>query len=653
MFKQAYPLKKPSYKQVKGSHNMKYKVLSLLVAVIFLLASCTTPSSKDKLDTQAPEAPVVLLALPADAAVNVSWEANSEEDIQHYQIHVGEDQNAMAEGPIVTADKTSAKVSGLINGKKYYFVVTATDLSGNDSEPSVLLEATPTAPDSTPPSLLSSTPANGATNIATTNLSLRFSETMDVGSLSISISPEHVLGEAVWNEEATELSFTPASEFAFDTVYTLTLAAADPAGNTLPETLISFQTQAVPDTTAPEVLSNSPASSASNVDTAANLSLSFSEAMDRSSVEAAFSVNPAIDCLFLWSSNDKLVTCDPLTELASSTSYNVSLSTSATDKAANPLAVPLDFGFSTAAAPDTTAPNLIAVTPAPAANGVSRTANIVLSFSEPMDKASAQTAFSITSPAGFNAGSFSWNTEGTVMTYNPDASFDYGQTLIWKVSNAAKDLAGNALVSDSSESFKVVRQKTVKVFSTAELDGSVSNIGEVLTAPAWIVPDGIVGDLDNNTYRRTFLSFDLSSLPTDLTAINSATLYVRQFAANGSVYSDLGKVTAQHVNYGSSLTAGDFETPVLSLICKGFGLGLTTCPSVLSSDADLEFKTLNATSKLRDDWQNRNSRGFRAQYRLQFTKNASVDNDADLIAFGTGDLAEDYQPYIQISFEYP
>ncbi len=639
--------------QTKGSKTMNIKLISLLAA-LFFLAACTSPQTA-KPDTLAPDAPIILLALPGDAEVTVSWQANSEEDLDTYQIFFGETEDALTEGPVVKAAKTEANISGLNNGIKYFFAVQAIDLSGNNSESSVRVEATPVATDSTAPILISSSPVNGALNVASTSLSFFFSEAMDIGSVSVSISPDLALGEAIWNETANQLSFTPVVPFDFATNYSLLVTGSDPSGNALAATNISFTTQAVPDTTAPEILSNTPSNGATGIDTGTNLSLSFSEAMNRSSVEAAFSVNPAANCLFLWSSDDKLVTCDPTGDLNTSTPYTVELAATATDQAGNTLANPFSFSFDTAAAPDTTAPTFIGSTPDAGLNGISQTANISISFNEPMDKASAQTAFSITSPAGFNAGSYSWNAQGTVMTYNPDNSFDYGNTIIWKLSTAAKDLAGNELGSDISHSFKVIRQTTVKIYSTASLDGSVSNLGEVLTEPAWVIPDGIVGDLDNNTYRRTFLSFDLSSLPTDLKTITTATLYVRQFVANGTAYSELGKLTALHVSYGSSLTGADFETPVIGLICKSLGIGgiISTCPNVLSTNANLEFKSLSATTKLRDDWQNRATRGARSQYRLQFTKNATANNNGDLVAVGTGDLAQDYRPYIQVTYEYP
>ena len=102
-----------------------------------------------------------------------------------------------------------------------------------------------------------------------------------------------------------------------------------------------------------------------------------------------------------------------------------------------------------AAIADTTAPTITSVSPVSGATGVPGTAAVTASFSEAMDTASAQAAFSLVPSAGGApvAGQFSWS--GNAMTFRPSAalapSTQYTATVAGGAAAGAKDLAGNPL----------------------------------------------------------------------------------------------------------------------------------------------------------------------------------------------------------------
>ncbi len=634
------------------------KVLILAGLVFLLMANSSCGGPTPPADTTPPATPQGLFVAAGDGMVSVSWTANTEADLDSYTVYWGIAADALNDSKKVAAPATETEITGLSNGTMYYIALDAVDKANNVSEKTEATPATPTEPDTTPPTIVSTSPVDGATGVAVAAaLSVTFSELMDVSSVTVSLSPEVDLGDANWSADGLTVSFQPSDELAFNETYTVTVAGSDPAGNALNgSSSFSFTTANPPDTTPPTVDSNSPADAATGVSSNTNLSISFSEPMDRASVEAAFSVAPAVTCSFAWSADDTLITCIPSAELATSTAHAVTLAATATDKAGNALESAHSFSFSTAAAPDTTPPTVSSTSPTSGQQGAERRPNIVVTFSEPVDKASAQAAFSITSPSGFNSGVYSWDAAGTMMTYRPDATFNHAQNVSWRVSTAAKDLAGNAMTADVTRSFRVRRQTTVKLFSVATLDGNISNTGTVQTSGLF---DGTVGDLNDNTYRRGFLSFNLSSLPADLIAINTATLNVYQAIVAGNPYGKMGNLMAESVNYGSSLVAGDFETAVLKTTqCtytfpQGITCSLKDERRTLSTNANLEFKSTTATLKVRDDWTNRAARGNRSQYRLKTTQNVSPDGVGDLIIFGTGDASEDFRPYLQITYEHP
>jgi Big-like domain-containing protein len=101
--------------------------------------------------------------------------------------------------------------------------------------------------------------------------------------------------------------------------------------------------------------------------------------------------------------------------------------------------------------PDTTAPTITAVSPTEP-TGVARNTNVTVTFDEPMNKTSAENAFSLT-PAGGVAvfGASSWS--GNTMTFNPDNDLAPATTYTATVGTAATDPSDNHLESARSWTF--------------------------------------------------------------------------------------------------------------------------------------------------------------------------------------------------------
>ena len=116
---------------------------------------------------------------------------------------------------------------------------------------------------------------------------------------------------------------------------------------------------------------------------------------------------------------------------------------------------------------DTVAPSVTAVSPAAAAAGVAASTNVAVTFSEPMNAASAQSAFSLvrSSDGASVAGAFSWN--GTTLTFDPAVDLAAGAEYTATVSTAAKDAAGNALTVAQTWRFTVAAAPTVVSVSSA------------------------------------------------------------------------------------------------------------------------------------------------------------------------------------------
>ena len=103
-------------------------------------------------DTTPPAAPAGLFAASGEGFVDLTWNANSENDLQGYYVYRATSSGGpytRITGSILTA--TSYADTGVVGGTTYFYVVRALDTSFNESTSSNEVMATPTAPPPPPP----------------------------------------------------------------------------------------------------------------------------------------------------------------------------------------------------------------------------------------------------------------------------------------------------------------------------------------------------------------------------------------------------------------------------------------------------------------------------------------------------------------------
>ncbi|MFY1824950.1 Ig-like domain-containing protein [Myxococcus fulvus] len=197
--------------------------------------------------------------------------------------------------------------------------------------------------DTVSPTLRSSTPLGGATQVPTsTGLVLTFSESMSTGSVQVSVEPAASFVNPAWSLQNTTLTLETASALRQNTVYTVTVDGQDLAGNPLSGgRAFSFTTTGpAPDTAAPTVLATTPSNEALGVARNTLIEVVFSEPMNRASVEAAFVVLAPAGLnqgTIAWNSASTVLTYTLSTSLAYGTNVQWQLSTGAKDVAGNAL----------------------------------------------------------------------------------------------------------------------------------------------------------------------------------------------------------------------------------------------------------------------------------------------------------------------------
>ena len=262
------------------------------------------------------------------------------------------------------------------------------------------------------PVVSSTDPANNATGVAlNTKIAATFSEAMNPSTINattvVVTSPGQVPIAGTVAYVGTTATFTPASPLAPNTTYTLTVTvgATDVAGNSLAGNFVdSFTTGATVDTTAPTVSATDPANNATGIALNKKIAVSFSKAMDPSTITAANVIvtgpgQATVSGTAAYAGTT--MTFTPSTALAANTTYTVTITTGAKDLAGNALAANFTFSFTTGATVDTTAPTVSSTDPANAATGVVLNKKIAATFSKAIDPTTLTAAtFTLAGPGG-------------------------------------------------------------------------------------------------------------------------------------------------------------------------------------------------------------------------------------------------------------
>ncbi len=262
-------------------------------------------------------------------------------------------------------------------------------------------------------------------------------------------------GTFAWTSERA-FTFTPFSDFETGTRYVMELprSVRDAKGNTMSESFLS-DFYAGEDIEKPRVLSSSPIyteGGTMNISTDLPfIALDFSEPMDRMAAEAAFSLSPDAPGYFSWNADDTRLEFVLTAPLEYGRRYTAALSASAADPAGNTLEQEYLVVFVTG--DDFIQPEIVGICdddslPPPywdadiINEGVSRGTALRVDFSEPMDRISAEGAFSL-SPA--ISGTFSWRDGERTMVFRPEKDLSSDTVYTVRVSASAQDLNGRRL----------------------------------------------------------------------------------------------------------------------------------------------------------------------------------------------------------------
>ena len=296
-----------------------------------------------RVDTTAPTSRT--LALPTyetSLSFIVQWgPTEGTTDVATYQIQRNDNGAGWTDWLVATAATTSGTFTGQ-DGHTYQFRSVATDHAGNTE--AVSGNESWTIVDVTPPD-------SAVTTLPRYENTLQFAiawgpvvGTTDIAAYLIQWKD----GANPWTD-LVGYTYTTATGATFvgqdPHVYAFRSIARDRAGNveTPPAT---NDTWTVVDVTKPFVTDSRPVGSNTNL--TPWVVVTFNEPMNRTSVEAAFSITPAIDGASVWSSDSRVMTFVPARDLDSGATYFVVIDPTARDLAGNTMVSSKTFQFSTA-----------------------------------------------------------------------------------------------------------------------------------------------------------------------------------------------------------------------------------------------------------------------------------------------------------------
>ena len=354
--------------------------------------------------------------------------------------------------------------SPLANSTTYTAMLTtgAKDFAGNALAAAFSWNfTTGAAPDTTPPTVSFTVPANAVTGVATNQqIAATFSEAMDpltVTTATFTLQQGATVVSGAVTYAGFTAIFSPNSLLAASTTYTATIStgARDLAGNALATAFVwHFTTGAAPDTTPPTVSFIVPSIAAIDVSTNQKLAVVFSEPMDPLTVSTAtFMLQQGVTTVTgTVAYAGVTATFKPISVLAAGTIYTATMTTGARDLAGNALAMAFVWHFTTDIATvttvpaDTTPPVVIATVNANGAIGVPIKTKVGATFSEAMDPLTITTAtFTFKQGNTPVAGTVTYS--GVSAIFTPATNLTSSTVYTATITTGAKDLAENALAS--------------------------------------------------------------------------------------------------------------------------------------------------------------------------------------------------------------
>ncbi len=370
--------------------------------------------------------------------------------------------------------------------------------------------ATPTpTPTPTPLAVESVSPADGETGVPLfVQVKLKFNQPLNTADaetrFTLTGPGGEVNGGITWEDGDATLVFTPYALLQAEENYTVRMTAGtvNAAGDAmLTEDFVStFTTGTGSAEGAPTVTACDPNALSGSVPVDTAVEITFSEEMDETSAEEAFSLvktgeTAPVNGTFSWDAESKVMTFRPDSPLAYGSWYTVVVSNEAASAAGVRMAAPYMNTFFTQQDPSAP-PTVQFVYPIDGLTGVPVTTSVSVRFSTEMDHTATEAAFSLSPTGGGRvSGTFLWS--GSTMLFKPDDPLITETQFTITIGTGAKSAAGVALEEEYTSTFTTGKLEdshfplpTLGTETVSVLDGAPDATLWEITASAATLIDG-------------------------------------------------------------------------------------------------------------------------------------------------------------------
>lgn len=318
--------------------------------------------------------------------------------------------------------------------------------------------------DAASPEIISINPTPNATHVdVVSTITATFNEPMNESTINNSTiivsAGNSISGNVSYSDN--KITFSPHSDLRENTTYTVTITTGveNLEGNGLENNFQwSFTTDDIPEETAPQVQSVSPADEAGNIPVDVVISAFFNKALDNASLNS-FTIlvfqngNPVSGNIGL-SGSGLTLSFTPDNDLPVGVEVEVVLTNGIKDEAGNSLEANYEWSFETVRkSSDNISPEVLSISPADNAKDVDEDAVIRATFSEPMNESTINNSTFIVRRQGRTvSGDFSFS--NNTVTFTPNRDLRENRTHTVTITTGVEDLAGNALESEVSWNFR-------------------------------------------------------------------------------------------------------------------------------------------------------------------------------------------------------
>ena len=276
----------------------------------------------------------------------------------------------------------------------------------------------------------------------------------------------------------------------------------------------------------PTVNSTDPVNNATGVAINRMIVVTFSEPMDQATINSlTFTLKQGTTLVpGAVTYSGTTATFTPSTNLAASTIYTGTITTGSKNTEGIALASNFTLSFTTGSAPDIILPTVNSTDPLNNAINVERNKIIALTFSEAMDLSTINTStFTLKQGTTLIPGTVAYS--GTTATFTPASILTAGTVYSATITNGAKDLAGNALATNTVWSFTI--GSTLAALAVVDLGASGNYVILAKTAITNVPTSAITGDMGISPAAASYITGF---------AIVKATGYATSAQVTGKIY---------------------------------------------------------------------------------------------------------------------